>query len=200
MIIARQNGNLRFANKLTLNGQLQEEGATMAYKGSAAPATQSARVPTTNAGGGISGGIYFWPSYSETSAWYFGPNGRVWNYLTESFTQAGLAAHKPVYRGTYRLNGNKLLITTDNNQTTEYAYKVSKGEYFLNDLPLELVTAVANPQSLVGEYFHNGGNGSIQTAKTLILRADGTYTQEGVGSYKADDGERYGGSSGNTGT
>lgn len=200
MIIAMQNGNLRFANKLTLNGALQEEGATMTYKGPVTPTTQSARVPATNVGGGILNGLYFHPSYDDTTVWYFGPNGRVYSRMSEGFTQAGLAAENAAYRGTYRLNGDKLIMTNANNYTRDYAYKVSGGRPSLNDLPLELVTAVANPQSLVGEYFHNGGNGSIQTAKTLILRADGTYTQEGVGSYKADDGERYGGSSGNTGT
>lgn len=200
-----QNGNLRFGNKLTLNGKLQEESATMTYKGPVTPATQSARTaPPANAAqsgsGGIPGGIYFWPDYSETSVWYFGPNGRVWKHLSEPFTQAGLAAESAAYRGTYRLNGSKLIMTNANNYTRDYAYKVSKGEHFLDNLPLELVTAVANPQSLVGEYSHNGGNGSIQTANDLSLRADGTYTHFGVGSYKADAGGRYGGSSENTGT
>lgn len=202
MIVAMQNGNLRFANKLTLNGKLQEEGATMAYKGPVTPATQSTptRVPATTAGGGIPNGLYFYPSYDDTRVWYFGPNGRVYSRLRESFTQAGLAAENATYRETYRLNGSKLLMTNDNNYTNEYAYKVSKGRPFLDDLPLEPVTVVANPQALVGEYFHNGGNSSLQTAKTLILRADGTYSREAVGSYKADDGGRYGGSSENTGT
>ena len=200
VIAVMQNGNLRYANRLTLNGKLEEEGATMTYTGPVPPATQSASVPATNAGGGIVSGIYFWPHYSETSVWYFGPNGQVWNYLREPFTQAGLAAENATYRGTYRLNGNKLIVTNGNNYTKDYAYKVSKGRYYLDDLPLELVTGVANPQALVGEYFHNGGYGSIQTAKELTLGADGTYTRFSVGSYKADDGGRHGGSSENTGT
>jgi len=76
----------------------------------------------------------------------------------------------------------------------------STHQYTLEKLYLSAVTPATNTQLLVGEYSHNGGYGSIQTANTLTLKADGSYSRLGVGSYKADDGGRYGGSSDDTGT
>ena len=59
---------------------------------------------------------------------------------------------------------------------------------------------VKDTQLLVGEYTHSGGNSTLRSASSLTLKADGTYTRLVVGSYKADDGGRFGGATDATGT
>ncbi len=198
IIAVMLNGNLRLGTRLSLNGKLQEESATMAYNVAPTPVAQPAR--TVEGGGGIPIGVYLrTPDLTDVEAWYFGPNGRVVRGMQGGFTQAGLAAHKPRWRGTYQLNGTQMIVTADDGTTDRYVYKLDKGRHVLDEGWLSAVAPATNPQLLVGEYFHNGGSGSLRTANTLTLRADGSYVRSGVGLYRAD-GQSYGGTSDETGT
>ena len=202
VIAVMQNGNFRLGNRITLNGKLEEESVTMTYAVVATPQPAQSGPPARTVGGsgGIPNNVYLrLHNGMEVEAWYFGANGRVWRNLQEGSTQAGLAAHQSRWRGTYRLNGDQLSITADDGTIDRHTYKSERGRPELDDMYLSAVTPATNPQLLVGEYFHNGGNGSISTASTLTLRADGSYTRSGVGSYRAD-GQSHGGSSEDTGT
>ena len=208
VIAVMLNGNLRLGNRLTLNGKLEEESATMAYAAASVPAPQPAQpaqpvqpAQPASGNGGIPPNVYLRIGDGlQVEAWYFGSNGRVWRGLHEGFTPAGLATIAPRLRGTYRLNGNQLSVTADDGSTDQYAYELDRGRHVLDKMFLTLVNPATNPQLLVGEYFYNGGNSALQIAKSLTLRSDGSYVRSNVGRYKADDGQGYGGSADETGT
>ena len=208
VIAVMLNGNIRLGNRLTLNGKLEEESATMAYAGASTPAPQPTQPtqpaqpaqPATSKDA-IPPNVYLRIGDGlQVEAWYFGTNGRVWRGLHEGFTQAGLAAVAPRWRGTYRVNGNQLSVTADDGSTDQYAYELSRGRHILDKMFLSVVNPATNPQWLVGEYFYNGGNTGLQIARSLTLRTDGSYVRSSVGRYKADDGQGFGGSSDETGT
>ena len=218
------NGAMRFGQRLTLNGQEQQETATLAFTGAPTAAAPSApvavappvpaRTPTPapvpaaapapaagaqGARGGVPVGLYLHTSDgSYVDAFYFGPQGRVYRGLEGAFTAAGLAAGAPITRGTYQINGAKLLITTDEGRPISYAYKAERGGHYLENIELATVVAAPAPASLVGSYFANGGSGALSSAATLELRADGTYSRSTVGSYRTG-GESIGGSTDETG-
>lgn len=215
--------NLRIGQRLTLNGQQQEESGTMTYTGAAmavaavapaaaapvtqappagramppAPAVAAAAAPgralATGPAAGVAGLYLYTQDFQDVDAFYFSPQGRVYHRLVGGFTQAGMDAVDAGMRGTYRRNGTKMDISTDNGRTEQYNFQPGRETSLFNK-----VVPVASAQALVGRYTSSGGFGALRTASDLDLRADGTYSRTAVGLYRSG-GDSYGGSTEDTG-
>ena len=215
------SGNLRIGQRLTLNGQQQEESGTLTYAGPAMPVAMAAQVqqapPAGRApqpapaaavpppargpaaaippapAGGVAGLYLYTQNFQDVDAFYFSPQGRVYHQLVAGFTQAGLDAVAAGMRGTYRRNGTKMDVSTDDGRTEQYNFQPGRETSLFSK-----VVAVANPQALVGRYTSSGGFGALRTASDLDLRADGTYSRTAVGLYRSG-GDSFGGSTEDTG-
>lgn len=149
-----------------------------------APASWSGDVPV---------GLYFMSRYIsggglEKMAWYFAPDGTVYENLSTGLTDADLAAHRG-RKGKATGKDNGLTVTwTDGTQTKAPMEKDKTG--FGWDMGIFTpVEPIKDAASIAGSY--EGGetlsrNGSLaSSARTLDLKADGTYSSGSAASVSA---------------
>lgn len=173
-----------------------------------APAAQPARAGLT---GGKPVGLFFMTRYwsytrtLEKAAWYFSPDGQVYEKLESGFSPEDLAAHKG-RKGTARMEGNVMAVTWTTGGTSRSEIEPDRGSAgFMWDMGMfSPVQSFAGPDSIVGTYeggesLSHGGNAAA-VAKTLTLRADGSFAMSGVSSLKGntDTSRLYAGSQGAT--
>ncbi|MCC7054258.1 MAG: hypothetical protein IT355_13410 [Gemmatimonadaceae bacterium] len=209
------SGKLRLGQRLTLNGQQQEEAGTLTYTGPAMPIAVAAQAqPTppagraaqaapaaaapapalaTGAGAGVAGPYDYTQDFESVDAFYFSQQGLVYHRLVGAFTQAGLDAVDAGTRVRYRRNGTKVDVTTDNGRTAQYNFQPGREASLCTK-----VVPVANAQTQMGQDTSSGGFGALRTASDLELRAGGAYSRTAVGLYRSV-GDSYGGSTEDTG-
>ena len=140
-------------------------------------------------------GLFFMTRYwsftrtLEKAAWYFTPDGHVYQNLKSGLTSADLAAHKGP-KGTFKFSGTQLEITWSDGKTSKSNIERDKGsDGFMWDMGIfNPAPPLSDPKLVVGTYeggesLSHGGN-AVATSNTFEFRADGTYTRSGVASVK----------------
>lgn len=125
----------------------------------------------------------------EILAWYFAPDGSVYEGLATGFSAEDLARHQGRH-GHCKLTGNTLEITWADGTTSSSDLERSDSGFnwdmgiFTRATPMP-----ADRASLAGRYEGgasvSGSGGTVSTAQTLELDADGTYRWSGVGAVSA---------------
>jgi hypothetical protein len=146
-------------------------------------------------------GLYYMQRYwiatrhLEKAVWYFTPDGKVYEGLTTGFSPEDLAAHKGPH-GTYKMVGKDLEVTWSDGKSVKSEMERDEGDSggFAWETGLFApVKPIADPKLLAGEY--EGGTslsfagGSSIVSKTLKLNADGTFTNSGIATVKAESDE-----------
>jgi hypothetical protein len=139
--------------------------------------------------GGRPVGLFFMTRYLATfhtlekAAWYFAPDGTVYENLRTGFSPADLAAHTG-RRGAATVREGKLSVAWAGGAPSVSPIEPD-GETFAWDMgifspvkPLAAAAALAGVYD-GGESLSAGGN-RVAVAKRLELRADGTYVWEGA--------------------
>jgi hypothetical protein len=148
-------------------------------------------------------GLYFMTRYwsftqtLEKAVWYFAPDGRVYQNLTDGFSAADLAAHKGP-KGTLQLSGNKMSILWSDGKTENSEFERDNGNavaFMWQMGSFVPADPFGDARSLVGRW--DGGESlivganKVRNAQLLVLNADGTYSWEGaaiVSGGELDDG------------
>lgn len=138
---------------------------------------------------GVPVGLYFmtrfWPATSslEKAAWYFAPDGSVYEKLAFGFSREDLAAHTG-RRGTARLDGAKLEITWADGKKRASKLERSRGGFIWEMGNFTPVQPFANAAELAATYTGgesvSGGGANVAVSKTLELRADGSFRWDRV--------------------
>jgi hypothetical protein len=171
--------------------------------------TKHAPSPTTNVtdepakpafNQGVPVGLYFmtryWPGTHtlEKAAWYFAPDGTVYQNIEDGFSRDSLAAHVGP-KGNATSKGRQLEVTwSDGKKSTSDVERDGAG--FAWDMGIFTpVTAYENTSDIVGVYeggesIGTGGT-SAAVSQRLELRADGTFTWSGVSFVGADAKARH---------
>ena len=136
-------------------------------------------------------GLFFMTRFSaasgslEKAAWYFSPEGTVFQNLQSGFSAGDLAAHTGP-RGTCALKGNKLEVAWADGKKTSSVIKVSgSGTGFSwNAALFSAVKPFAGAAEAAGVFEGGeslvGAGGRAMISKRLELRPDGTFTWRGV--------------------
>ncbi|RAK69709.1 TPR end-of-group domain-containing protein [Hymenobacter edaphi] len=170
-----------------------------------APAAASAPRPAPAAGtttppvaAKVSGnkpvGLFFMTRYwisngaLEKHTWYFAPDGRVY-VDPPGFSAAELAAHRGE-RGSYQVSGGTMTVKWAGGSTSTSTVENPQAASFTWDMGnFTGVRPFASSQALIGSYEGgeslSSGLGSAITSRTLTLRPDGTFSREGVSSFKS---------------
>ena len=180
----------------------------------AATASARAELPVANSfKDGRPVGLFFmtrfWASNGslEKAAWYFAPDGSVYQNLESGFSAADLAAHAG-QKGTCAIVGDKLEVTWSGGKKTSSTFKRSASGtgFSWNAGIFTAVTPFASAAEVAGVYEGGeslgGSGGTAAVSKRLELRADGTFTWSGVSfASTASTASRVsvGGSGGSTG-
>ncbi|MSU50169.1 MAG: hypothetical protein EXS37_13980 [Opitutus sp.] len=138
---------------------------------------------------GVPVGLYFMSRYwsftstLEKAAWYFAPDGAVYQNLEHGFSRADLTAHRGP-RGTAKTADKKLAITwNDGKETSDEIEREGAGFIWERGI-FTSVRAFGHAADVAGIY--EGGEslavGGVRAivSKRLELRADGTFTWDGV--------------------
>jgi len=138
---------------------------------------------------GVPVGLYFMTRFqavtrtSEKSAWYFTPDGAVFEDVTHGFSKADLAAHAGS-KGRAGATGNKLeIIWSDGRKTVAEIERDGSG--FTWDMGIFTpVRAFDDASAIVGSYEGGeslaGSSTASAISKRLELRTDGTFAWDGV--------------------
>ena len=133
----------------------------------------------------------YWPGGTlEKAAWYFAPDGTVYENLTTGFSAADLAAHKG-RKGKASASGKKLDVTWSDGKTTSSDVEPDKGTFMWDMGIFTPVTGFTDPKDIVGKY--EGGESLTHddnlaaSAKTLDLRPDGTFSSEASSTFVVQD-------------
>lgn len=154
-------------------------------------------------------GLYFMTRYwsythtLEKAAWYFAPDGAVYENLDHGFSSADLAAHAG-RKGRAHFDGGKLSVTWVNGQKAESNVE-RDGTGFAWDMgsftPVQPITNAAAVAGVYegGESLSHGGN-QVAVSKRLELHADGTFSWEGISFVSGDTAatKLYAGANGGT--
>jgi hypothetical protein len=160
-----------------------------AFLGGGGAGRASGGVVKTGFDGDRPVGLYFMTRFwsftgtLEKAAWYFAPDGSVYQNLEHGFSEADLQAH-PGPRGTYSVDGGKMTITwADGKSTTNDVER--DGQTFTWDMgifspvkPFDDEQAVAGAWE-GGESLTYGGN-HASVARTLRLGDDGTFQWDSI--------------------
>jgi hypothetical protein len=129
----------------------------------------------------------FWPATRslEKAAWYFAPDGTVYQNLESGFSAEDLAAHGGP-KGTCSIAGDKLEVTwADAKKTSSTIKRSASGTGFSwNAGIFSAVKAFEKMADVAGTYEGGeslaGSSGNAVVSKRLALRADGTFEWSGV--------------------
>jgi hypothetical protein len=158
----------------------------------------------TNADGGIESkvdsdgpqGLFFMTKYwiatrsLEKAVWYFAPDGRIFKDLAHGVTSVDLSAHQGP-SGSYKLIGNQLEATWSDGKKSASTFEHKKGDVgFAWDTGLFApMKPFTNAAAVVGSYEGGesvgGGGNLVIVARSLELRADGSFTSTGISSAKS---------------
>jgi hypothetical protein len=149
----------------------------------------SADSPVAASVDGKPTGLFFmtryW-SYTQTlekAAWYFAPDGAVYQNLETGFSRQDLAAHTG-RRGTFRMLGSDMEVTWADGKTSKSNYKADQSGFAWDGGIFAPVQPIRDQQSIAGTYdggesLSRGGDWAA-IAKKLTLGADGSFQLEGV--------------------
>ena len=138
---------------------------------------------------GVPVGLFFLSRYrstaqpAEKAAWYFAPDGTVYQNLEHGFSRADLASHAGA-RGKASLADRTLEITWADGTRTRAPIE-RDGDSFTWDMGIFApITAFESSGDAAGVYESSdmiaGGADPLAVAQRLELRADGTFTSEGI--------------------
>ena len=125
----------------------------------------------------------------EKSCWYFTEDGRAYQDLATGFSEKELAEHKGT-KATFAVQGTKLTFTWPDGKTSSGEMEI-EGDGFIWDTGNFIPVEPFGNKSIVGDY--EGGMSSTfsgtsaAVAKTLRLRADGTFELEGIASFRTEE-------------
>ena len=152
-------------------------------------------------------GLYFMTRFwsftgtLEKAAWYFAPDGSVYQNLEHGFSEEDLRSH-PGPRGTYSVEDGKMTIAWANGKSTTNEVE-RDGETFTWDMgifspvkPFDDEDALAGAWEGGESLTYGGRHASV--AKTLRLNADGTFQWDSVSFLETGNlsGSAEGGTSG----
>lgn len=138
---------------------------------------------------GVPVGLYFMTRYwsytgtLEKAAWYFAPDGTVYEKLGRGFSAADLAEHSG-RQGRAALAGGKVVVTWADGTKTESEVERDETGFMWDMGSFTPVQPITDREEVAGIY--EGGESLSQSAnkvavsKRLELRADGTFRWEGV--------------------
>jgi len=138
---------------------------------------------------GIPVGLYFMTRYQtstrtlEKGAWYFAPDGRVYQNLEYGFSKDDLTGHAGP-RGTAAAEDSMLVVTwADGKKTTGNVEREGTG--FLWDMGIFTAVRAFEDVSDVAGIYEGGeslsfGDNRAAASRRLELRADGTFSWAGV--------------------
>lgn len=158
--------------------------------------------------GGKPAGLWFmtkfWlaTNHLEKAVWYFAPDGRLY-VNPEGITDDALAAHKG-QSGTYDVAGNNLTIKWSDGSTSSNELE-RDGDGFAFDTGLYAPVDPFTDQSALAGSWEGGssmsfGGGSSILSKSLVIAADGTFTQSGAASIRAESDESVASAGGTSAT
>ncbi|HWA98300.1 MAG TPA: hypothetical protein VG713_07400 [Pirellulales bacterium] len=160
-----------------------------------AHAQDAVSAPKLTANGPV--GSYFMTRYwsggtLEKAAWYFAPDGQVYQNLLEGLSPADLAAHRGP-KGTFQFAGSTLTIRWADGKTSASDIERDQNpNVFMWDLGIFTpIVPVTDKQMLVGSYeggesvSHDGNR--VSNARTLEVRPDGSATWESQGFARGDN-------------
>jgi hypothetical protein len=145
----------------------------------------------------------------EKAIWYFSPDGKAYENLSDGFSAADLAAHKG-RKGTYKVSGDTMTITWADGTSSSSKIERDTGSSTGFAWDMGLFTAASpftDTKRLAGKYeggisVGSGGNLAM-VSNDLELRADGTYSMGSASSINSTTDRStmtVGGSGENTGT
>ena len=156
---------------------------------------------------GLPVGLYFmtrfWSSNGslKKAAWYFAPDGNVYQNLEHGFSSEDLSAHAG-RKGRAALNGSDLIVTWTEGKPTKSKLQRDATGFKWDAGIFTPVEAFANASEIAGTYEGGeslaGGANRVVMSKRLELRADGTFEWQGV-TLTGSTGERTRVSAGSTG-
>jgi hypothetical protein len=122
----------------------------------------------------------------EKAVWYFNADGKVYVNPEIGFSASELAAHKGLL-GTYRIADGQMNIAWSNDSKSNNKLEIAADSFNFDTATFLPVKPFRNANQLVGNYeggssFTFSGN-STSIAKTLNLRADGTYSSSGIANF-----------------
>ncbi|MBI3827890.1 MAG: hypothetical protein HY291_00120 [Planctomycetes bacterium] len=144
-------------------------------------------------------GVYFmtryWSGNLEKAAWYFTADGKVYQNLEAGFGAADLAAHAGPH-GTFKRAGNDMEVTWSDGKKSKSPMELDKAspDCFMWDMgsftPVKPFEKAADAAGSFegGESLSHAGN-RVMVSKKLDLRADGTFTWEGVSFVSGETGQ-----------
>ena len=179
--------------KFDPNRRLTPAAPTAPAASSTGPATAPAANKLTTSG---PVGIYYmmrrWVATGnlEKAIWYFSPEGMAYENPTGDFSAASLSATASD-QGQFRLDGKNLTFTPTKGKnagkkdTAEYDPQ-PEGGFYWNTGSFIPVKPLASARSIVGKW--QGGFSVIgaAVARTLDLRADGSFSLSGAASISAE--------------
>lgn len=124
--------------------------------------------------------------YLEKAVWYFAADGKVYVNLETGFSASELAAHKGL-SGTYKTTGGQMNVTWSNGSKSNDKLEIDPDSFNFDTATFLPVKPFRNADQMVGNYeggssFTFSGN-STAIAKTLNLRADGTFASSGIANF-----------------
>ena len=122
----------------------------------------------------------------EKAVWYFAADGKVFVNPEIGFSAFELAAHKGLF-GTYQIAGGQMTIAWSNDSKSKDKLEIAADSFGFDTATFLPVKPFRNANQLVGSYeggssFTFSGN-STSIAKTLNLRADGTFSSSGIANF-----------------
>jgi hypothetical protein len=198
--IARKVTDLDVQSRTTFNRPRKADPATSAplntppsSETTATPATASSVDTPAPAPAyfreGVPVGLFFMNRYwsftsqLEKAAWYFAPDGTVFQNIEKGFSPEACAAH-PGPTGVAKMDGRKLEITWSDGQKTNGDIERESAGFNWNMGIFTTVSAFPEAAAVVGVY--EGGESLAATGdrtlatRRLELKADGTFSWDGV--------------------
>ena len=125
----------------------------------------------------------------EKAVWYFASDSKVYVNLENGFSASELAAHQGLF-GTYQVAGGQMSIAWSNGSKSNGKLEIAQDSFDFDTATFLPVKPFRNADQIVGNYeggssFTFSGN-STAIAKTLNLRADGTFTSSGIANFSKD--------------
>ena len=125
----------------------------------------------------------------EKAVWYFAPDGKVYVNLESGFSATELAAHQGQF-GTYQVANGQMSIAWSNGSKSKNKLEIAQDAFDFDTATFLPVKPFRSADQLVGNY--EGGSSfsfsgsSTAIAKTLTLRADGTFASSGIANFSKD--------------
>lgn len=125
----------------------------------------------------------------EKAVWYFASDSKVYVNLENGFSASELAAHQGLV-GTYQVASGQMSIAWSNGSKSNSKLEIEQDSFNFDTATFLPVTPFRNADQIVGNY--EGGlsftfsGSSTSIAKTLNLRADGTFTSSGIANFSKD--------------